>query len=48
MRCIGELMSLDEKFLQWWERSLEEKGYDMDKKQPTFFDPSGKKSLQCL
>ncbi len=26
-------VSLDEEFLQWWEQSLEENGYDMNKKQ---------------
>ena len=26
-------VSLDEEFLRWWERSLEEHGYDLDKKQ---------------
>jgi len=26
-------VKLDEEFLQWWERSLEEQGYDIHKKQ---------------
>ncbi|MEK6939919.1 MAG: hypothetical protein AABX31_04275 [Nanoarchaeota archaeon] len=26
-------VTLDEEFLQWWERGLEEKGYDLDEKQ---------------
>jgi len=26
-------VKLDEEFLQWWERGLEEEGYDLYKKQ---------------